>query len=65
MFKNVLAKGLVCLSVVGLAACGPKEYPAMGDTDLKVFDNEMVCFNPDSLGNFTEANADSIIRLVN
>ena len=65
MFKNVLAKGLVCLSVVGLAACGPKEYPAMGDTDLKVFDNEMVCFNPASLGNFTEANADSIIRLVN
>lgn len=65
MFKNVLTKSLACLSLIGLAACGPKEYPAMGDTDLKVFDDEVVCFHPDSLGNYNEANADSIIRLVN
>ena len=65
MFKSIFTKSMACLSLIGLAACGPKEYPAMGDTDLKVFDHEVVCFHPDSLGNYTEANADSVIRLVN
>lgn len=65
MFKSIFTKSMACLSLIGLAACGPKEYPAMGDTDLKVFDHEVVCFHPDSLGNYTEANADGVIRLVN
>ena len=61
----MITKSLAGLALVGLASCGPKEYPAMGDTDLKVFDEEVVCFHPDSLGNYTEANAEGIIRLVN
>ena len=61
----MITKSLAGLALVGLASCGPKEYPAMGDTDLKVFDEEVVCFHPDSLGNYTEANAEDIIRLVN
>ena len=65
MFKSIFTKSMACLSLIGLAACGPKEYSAMGDTDLKVFDDEVVCFHPDSLGNYTEANADGVIRLVN
>lgn len=65
MLNNIFTKGIAGLALIGLAACGPKEYPAMGDTDLKVFDDEVVCFRPDSLGNYTDANADGIIRLVN
>ena len=65
MFKSIFTKRMACLSLIVLAACGPKEYPAMGDTDLKVFDHEVVCFQPDSVGNYTEANADGVIRLVN
>ena len=65
MLQDMITKSLAGLALVGLASCGPKEYPAMGDTDLKVFDEEVVCFHPDSLGHYTEANTEGIIRLVN
>lgn len=46
-------------------AANHKEYPAMGDTHIQVFSKTPVCFRPDSFPNFTPANADGIIRLVN
>lgn len=48
-----------------LTSCGHKEYPAVGDTHIKVFDKTNVCFQPNNYENFTEANADGVIRLVN
>ena len=57
---------LVFAASVMLSSCTyHKEYPAMGDTTIKVFDQENICFRPDSLKNFTPANADSVIRLTN
>ena len=48
-----------------LSSCGHKELPAMGDTELKIFDNTPVCFRPDSFANFTPADKDSVMHLVN
>lgn len=42
-----------------------KEYPAVGNTKMQVFDKVNVHFDPNKLGNFTDADADGIIRLVN
>lgn len=42
-----------------------KELPALGDTHIQVFDKTNVFFRPDSFPNYTPANADGIIRLVN
>lgn len=46
-------------------AANHKELPAMGDTHLQVFDKTNVFFRPDSFANYTPANADGVIRLVN
>lgn len=46
-------------------AANHKELPAMGDTHLQVFDKTNVFFRPDSFTNYTPANADGVIRLVN
>ncbi len=37
----------------------------MGNTHIQVFDKTPVCFRPDSFPNYTPANADGVIRLVN
>lgn len=42
-----------------------KELPAMGNTHIQVFDKTNVYFRPDSFPNYTPANADGVIRLVN
>lgn len=39
------------------AACGPKEYPAQGDCNLTVFQQERVRFCPDSIANYTAPTA--------
>lgn len=54
----LLASGMV-------SAASHKKYAAQGDTHLQVFDKVNVHFAPDKIGNFAEADADGIIRLVN
>ena len=46
-------------------AANHKELPALGNTHIQVFDKPPVCFRPDSFPNYTPANADGVIRLVN
>ena len=56
----------LAIAFIGLmSSCGHKEYPAIGDTHIKVFDKTNVCFKPGKYENFTEADADGVIRLVN
>ena len=46
----------LAITLVGmLTSCGHKEYPAIGDTHIKVFENTNVCFQPDKYQNFNEA----------
>lgn len=46
-------------------AADHQDLPAMGNTHIRVFDKTNVCFRPDSFPNYTPANADGVIRLVN
>ncbi len=41
------------------------DLPALGDTHVQVFHETNICFRPDSFSNYTQADADGIIRLVN
>ena len=56
---------LATLLVGMLTSCGHKEYPAIGDTHIKVFENTNICFQPGKYENFNEADADGVIHLVN
>lgn len=51
--------------IIPANAAKHKELPALGDTHIQVFDKTNVFFRPDSFPNYTPANADGIIRLVN
>ena len=55
---------LLLLAAVAGTAC-TRTYRSLGDTHLGVFDRAHVQFLPDSLGTFTEADADGIIHLTN
>lgn len=56
----------VAVAIIGfLTSCGHKEYPAIGDTHIQIFDKTNICFQPNNYQNFNEANADGVIRLVN
>ena len=56
----------VAVAIIGfLTSCGHKEYPAIGDTHVQIFDKVNICFQPNNYQNFNEANADGVIRLVN
>ena len=56
----------VAVAIIGfLTSCGHKEYPAVGDTHVQIFDKVNICFQPNNYQNFNEANADGVIRLVN
>lgn len=57
-----MAAGVAALS---FAACGPKEYPAQGDCNLTVFQQERVRFCPDSIANYTAPDSNGVMRLVN
>jgi hypothetical protein len=56
---------LTALVPVLLATGCVRTYRAAGDTHLTVFDHAHVQFLPDSLGNFTEADAEGIVHLTN
>ena len=56
---------ILSLSAVLLAASCTRTYRAIGDTHLTVFDHAHVQFLPDSLGGFTDADADGIVHLTN
>ena len=55
---------LTAFAAVLTTAC-TKAYRACGDTSLPVFTEAHVQFLPDSLGSFTEADAEGIIHLAN
>ena len=56
----------LAVALVGFfTSCGHKEYQAIGDTHIKVFENANICFQPDKYKNFNEADADGVIHLVN
>ena len=56
----------VAVAIIGfLTSCGHKEYPAVGDTHIQIFEKTNICFQPNNYQNFNEANADGVIRLVN
>ena len=51
-------------ATVLLAGC-TRTYRSLGDTHVTVFDRAHVQFLPDSLGTFTDADAEGIIHLTN
>ena len=53
MWKKVLPYVAAGVAALSFAACGPKEYPAQGDCNLTVFQQEWVRFCPDSIANYT------------
>ena len=71
MIQHVIGRSRrVALALFLLAPCmayaaSHKEYAAKGDTRITVFDKVNVHFDPNKIGNFAEADADGIIRLVN
>ena len=56
---------ILSLAAVLVAASCTRTYRAIGDTHLTVFDHAHVQFLPDSLGAFTDADADGIVHLTN
>lgn len=56
---------LLVAAVVLLSGFKHKEYAAVGDTQLQVFNQTNVCFQPDNYANFTDADNEGVIRLVN
>ena len=55
---------LTALASVLLTGC-VRTYRAVGDTHLTVFDHAHVQFLPDSLGSYTDADAEGIVHLTN
>ena len=60
---------IIALAVSACATAAPrqshKEYPAMGNTTINVFDKANVRYVPQSLGAYNAAGADGIIHLAN
>ena len=66
MIKKLTTLAILAFAVVlSASAKGHKEYAAKGDLRLQVFNKENVHFDPEKIGNFVDANADGVIRLVN
>lgn len=64
--KIIFAISVFALAVsASVNAAKHKEYAAKGDTQVTVFDKVNVHFDPNKIGNYAEADADGIIRLVN
>ena len=59
LFAALLAGGITAL------ADSHKEYAAKGDVTIDVFNKENVHFAPGTIGNFADADAEGVIRLVN
>lgn len=49
--------------ILGLSACGPKEYAKMGDNQIVVFDNEHL-FSPEEFDGAIEVKNDEVYRIV-
>ncbi len=62
--KHVILSLCVLFSITSFAA-NHKEYPAKGDTAIKVFEKANVRFDPSRLANYNAADANGIIHLVN
>lgn len=57
---------LTLLTTLALISCKEKELPSLGDQTQTVFDNEVICFNPDLYPNGYNADKDpNTLRLVN
>ena len=54
---------ILSIAAVFVAASCTRTYRAIGDTHLAVFDHAHVQFVPDSLGGFTDADAEGIVHL--
>ena len=65
MKRTAIALCLFCAAALTAGAASHKELAARGNTTIKVFDKAPVRWNPDSLPNFSAADADGIIHLVN
>lgn len=65
LFKFVAPLAVAAAFIMPACTGGHKELPAVGDAHVQVFENTNICFRPDSFPNYTPANADGIIRLVN
>lgn len=63
IFTTLMLLTLICAAAT--AKGKHKEYPAKGNVTINVFDKTNIHFDPDHLGDFNEAGADGIIRLVN
>lgn len=65
MNRTILLSVAMLLLSAAAPAANHKEYAAKGDTHIQVFDKTNIHFDPNHLGNYNEADADGIIRLVN
>ena len=63
-FKTIIFS-LFLLSSLTACVGGHKELPAVGDLHLEVFNKANIRFTPDVYANFSEADKDGIIHLVN
>ena len=61
----IASLALVTSFIMPANAAKHKELPALGDTQIQIFDKTNICFRPDSFANYTPASADGVIRLVN
>ena len=63
--RSVLLLAAMLASGVAAMAGSHKEYVAKGDVTLDVFNKENVHYAPGTIGNFADADAEGVIRLVN
>jgi len=50
--------------ILGLSACGPKEYAKIGDNQMVVFDNEHLFFSPEEFDGAIDVKQDEVYRIV-
>lgn len=65
LFSIVAPLAVAAAFIMPSCTGGHKELPAVGNTHMQVFENANICFRPDSFPNYTPANAEGVIRLVN
>lgn len=65
LFSIVAPLAVAAAFIMPSCTGGHKELPAVGNAHMQVFENANICFRPDSFPNYTPANAEGVIRLVN
>ncbi|MGN1264477.1 MAG: PNGase F N-terminal domain-containing protein, partial [Muribaculaceae bacterium] len=63
--RTLMLGAMAALVSTSVMAKSHKEYKAVGDCSIDVFNKENVHFDPNKIGNYEAADADGIIRLVN